>query len=80
MGLYDFNILDITEKTKAVWNKGTYLDHRKESGYDINLYALDMFFVEVWYNPATNAIEDIHSFKTLRKLDAYLDNTPPCIQ
>ena len=36
-----------------------------------NLYAIDMFFVEVVYNPVKNKIVEFRSFKTGHLLDKY---------
>lgn len=37
----------------------------------INCYALDMFFVEVYYDAKQNVITKVQSFKTGHSLDKY---------
>jgi hypothetical protein len=74
MTLYEFNILDINQRMEAVNQLGTYLDNYVTKQERCNCYAIDKFFVEVVYNPQTNKIENINSFKTGYLLDKYSVN------
>ncbi len=73
MGLYEFIALNVNEKVDAVWNQATYLMSRKTETGSVNLYALEDFYVEVYYDQELNSIEDIRSFKSVHCLEPYLD-------
>jgi hypothetical protein len=77
MGLYDFNILSNIEKVFVLFDKGINIATRKESGYTIDLYSLSAFYVEIWYDSKSIAVENIYFFKTVKKLDVYLENINP---
>ena len=55
-----------------VWQQGTFLMTRFFNGLAINLYYVDNFYVEVWYNREENYIQQITSFKSLECLEPYL--------
>lgn len=71
MTLYDFNILDLNNKMEAIKQHDIFLDNHITKDVRINCYALDMFFVEVYYNSKSNKITEIQSFKTGKSLDKY---------
>jgi len=77
MSIHDFSILNTGEKAFVLWNQGTSLATRNESGYIIDLYALGTFYVEMWYDSTSKAVENIYSFKTLKRLDIYLEDINP---
>jgi hypothetical protein len=64
MTLHDFNILELNERMEAVNQYGTFLDNHVSKTERSNLYAIDIFFVEVVYNPEYNTITEVKSFKT----------------
>jgi len=74
MSIRDFTALTTGEKAFLLWSHGTSLATRKESGYIIDLYSLDAFFVEMWYDSKSREIENIHSFKRVKNLDIYLES------
>jgi hypothetical protein len=76
MTLYEFNVLDISNKMEVVNEYGKYLDNFITENLNFNLYAIDMFFVEVEYNKQVNKITNIQSFKGGYLLDRYsnIDN------
>ena len=76
MKLYEFNLLDFNNKMEVVNQQGVYLDNHITKIKKFNLYAVDMFFVEVCYNSIENKITDINSFKSGHLLDRYsnIDN------
>ena len=71
MELYDFNKLDFKEQLETVYDVGIFLDNFITSKERCNLYAVDMFFVELIYNSNSNSVNDIKSFKTGYLLDKY---------
>ena len=71
MTLYEFNILELNSKMEAVNQIGVYLDNYITDKLKYNLYAIDLFFVEVCYNSIDNKITNIQSFKSGHLLDRY---------
>jgi len=71
MTLYEFNILYVNERMEAVNQYGIFIDNRVTKTERCNLYAIDMFFVEVCYNSIENKITEIKSFKSGHLLDKY---------
>jgi hypothetical protein len=71
MTLYEFNLLDINSKMETINQQGIYLDNHITKDEKFNLYAINMFFVEVEYNKRFNKITNIKSFKTGYLLDRY---------
>jgi hypothetical protein len=47
MTLYKFNFLDINIQMETVNQQGVYLDNHITKNEKFNLYAINMFFVEV---------------------------------
>jgi hypothetical protein len=56
---------------EAVNQIGVYLDNYITDKLKYNLYAIDLFFVEVCYNSIDNKITNIQSFKSGHLLDRY---------
>lgn len=71
MTLYDFNLLDLNNKMEVVNQQGKYIDNFITELINYNLYAIDMFFVEVEYNKELNRITKIQSFIGGQLLDRY---------
>ena len=71
MKLYEFNLLDINNQMETVNQQGVYLDNHITKNEKFNLYAINMFFVEVSYNSIKNSIVKIKSFKSGHLLDRY---------
>jgi hypothetical protein len=71
MTLYEFNLLDINNQMETVNQQGVYLDNHITKNEKFNLYAINMFFVEVCYNSLENKISGIKSFKSGNLLDRY---------
>ena len=71
MTLYEFNLLERDEKLSTVWDKGVFIDNYVTSKERCNLYAIDMFFVEIVLYPKTNEIININSFLQGYLLDKY---------
>ena len=56
---------------ETVNQQGVYLDNHITKNEKFNLYAINMFFVEVCYNSLENKISGIKSFKSGHLLDRY---------
>ena len=72
MTLYEFNTLSSQEQTDCLTRQGCYLITRYRDQFALNLYAVDNFFVEVWYSPEHNKICGLLSFSSVKALDDYL--------
>ena len=72
MTQYHFNILDENEKANIVWNKGIQIGERNDRFYNIRLYQVDNFYVEVFHHSHFNVITKFRSFTNLRFLEPYL--------
>ncbi|RZK27150.1 MAG: hypothetical protein EOO43_00520 [Flavobacterium sp.] len=73
IGLYEYNALTHDDKGSMLWANGTYLTMRQEGHYKINLYSLSNFFVEAWYDPDLNKINEFKTFKSRHALEPYYD-------
>jgi hypothetical protein len=71
MTLYEFNPLDIKNQMETVNQQGVYLDKYINKNEKFNLYAINMFFVEVCYHSLENKISGIKSFKSGNLLNRY---------
>lgn len=56
MKLYEFNLIDINHQMKIFNKQGIYLDNHITKYEKFNLYAINMFFVEVCYNSLVKTI------------------------
>ena len=70
--LYDFNVMDERAQAEAVFTEGVYVDDRDEEGLKVQLYRLDSFYVEVFYDPVGNEIMRYRSFKSPGQLAPYV--------
>jgi hypothetical protein len=70
--LYDFNGMDERAQAEAVFTEGVYVDDRDEGGLKVQLYRLDSFYVEVFYDPIGNKITGCRSFKSPGQLAPYV--------
>ncbi|RFZ91211.1 hypothetical protein D0C36_19945 [Mucilaginibacter conchicola] len=71
MTLLEFNDLDLQEKAEAVW-RGTFLADREADGLIVQLHRLSGFYAEVFYDAASNKINDIRSFTSNSYLAPYV--------
>lgn len=72
MYLYDFRALNESEQYNAVWDSPCIGD-RQEPGYNILLYCLGEFYVEVYFSVSNQAIERLRAFKIFKLLVPYFD-------
>jgi hypothetical protein len=73
MTLYQFNLLDKAEQSYTLWQYGVKLAEIKNKHYNLILYQIDAFYVEVWYQIKRNEIRQYVSFLTTDKLTPYLN-------
>ncbi len=72
MTLYEINQLNDPEKAEAVWD-GTLIGDRTDNIFNILLYQIDGFYVEVFYQKKRNIIKRIRSFSSTDQLQPYLE-------
>lgn len=72
MNLYEFSRLSEEEQYNTTWNNGVIVDQFIKDGIAINLYAINEFFVEVYYDQLNNKILYKKHFKQGELLDKYL--------
>lgn len=67
MELYEFNKLDLTQRSNILWNEGVFITHSDGCA----LYILFKFYAEVIIH--NDAIVDIKTFIKGNRLNKYLD-------
>jgi hypothetical protein len=72
MTLHQFKLLSEDEQAGAIWQYGVLLDTRLQDVYDVLLYTIDCFYVEVYYDLEQNKIDCFESFSSLDGLDLYI--------
>ncbi len=72
MTLYEFNALNEDQQVETLWEWGEYLMRRAEGRYQLVLYQLHSFYVEVWYQVKDNEISRVRSFSSPDALEPYL--------
>ncbi len=55
----DFNALSLKEKISLLFQNGNFIVAIRYYGYKINLYLLNNFYVEVFYNHKRDMIERV---------------------
>ena len=69
---YDFNGLDEHGKAGAVFTEGLFVDDRDDGALKVQLYRLNNFYVEVFYDAVANKITRYHAFNSVGQLANYL--------
>jgi hypothetical protein len=73
MKFYEFLRLSEEEQFNITWSIGILVDQFIKDNIAINLYAINEFFVEVYYDQSTNKILYKKHFKQGELLDKYLN-------
>ncbi len=64
--------MDDDSQAAAIFARRIFVDDREEEGIKIQLYRLDSFYVEVFYDGHANEILHYRSFSSLRQLAPYV--------
>lgn len=67
-----FNSLCFDEKAWHVWHSATFLIVRQNSQYRVNLYYLNGYYIQLWYNVHRNRIDKIAATRSDRVVEPYL--------
>jgi len=70
--IYDFNGMNEAGQADAVFTAGVFVDDRDDEGMKVQLCRLHSFYVEVYYDPASNKITRYRSFKSAGQLAPYV--------
>jgi hypothetical protein len=73
MKLYEFCSLSEVEQYNAVWSLGVHVDSFIKYNIAINLYVINDFYCEVYYDIKTNKILYKKTFKQGELLNKYLE-------
>ena len=64
MTLYEYNVLDLTQRADYLWANGTLVVSGSDGIAAFSFYHLGDFFVEVVYDQEFNTIVSLVPFKT----------------
>ena len=74
MTLTEFVQLPIEWQAQHLCERGQHLLHKQSQLTTVDLYALENFYVEVWYNRQYSSITAVICFNSVSKLEPYLNN------
>jgi hypothetical protein len=74
MKLYQFLGLSEVKQYNTVWSLGVHVDTHIKDNIAINLYSINDFYCEVYYDMKTNKILYKQEFKQGARLDKYLNS------
>lgn len=70
----EFSLYPLKDKIKTLFTEGTFIVAIRYYGYKVNLYLLNDFYVEVFYNHKLDLIEKVELFETSNsRLKFYTD-------
>jgi hypothetical protein len=72
MQLADFVAMNNAEQIRSLTTKGVRLGNRADEQYQITLYQIDGFYVEVHYHKVEKHVTHIGAFSTIEPLEPYL--------
>ena len=68
-----FNHLDFDEKAWHVWHHAIFLIVRQNKKFRVNLYHLNGYYIQLWYNVKKNRIEKIAATPSNTVVNPYLN-------
>lgn len=72
MKLADFILLTEDERISVLWREANIIAERKERGYNVFLYQIYSFYIEVWHSCNVMDKYKLRSFNTTEELEPYL--------
>lgn len=71
---HEFNHMELHKKLHLLYTEGEFVVSIRYYKHKINLYLLDNFYVEVYYNPKTDRIDQVKVLHSTRsKMKFYAD-------
>lgn len=74
MKLNEYNQLRLADQASYLSRKGAYLMTRKDHHFNISLYSVDSFFVELWADTQGEGIFTIIAFKDPENIHFYTED------
>ncbi len=74
MTIDHFQALSINTQKKLAVIKGIPLAEKQTNDYNAVLYAINSFYVELYYPPKENKVVWVNSFDATDELDFYLED------
>ena len=74
VNITEFNSLTLDEKAWYLWHGSTFLHVYEKTGYRINLFFLNDYYIELWYHKESNKVENIRAFTSVDLLEPFLSN------
>jgi hypothetical protein len=72
MHISDFEMIDSLEKIELLTENGVLLSSRTDGCFQISLFQMDSFYVEIYYHIGQLCIRLIRSFDETSELNPYL--------
>jgi hypothetical protein len=72
--MQDFELIDTVDKIDLIIDEGVILASRKNGYFDISLFQIDSFYVEVYLHTGQGKISLVRCFDDADGLDGYLSN------
>jgi len=76
MNLFEFSLLHEPEQADLLHREGCFIGKRKNILYNILLYQLDTFYVEIYYLKHRQQISRVRCTSSMKILDPYLTQIP----
>ena len=73
MTLDEFTLLDEPRQAEALIDHGIFIAERTYKNFDIFLYQIDNFYVEIYHNLNFNVMQGMRSFEDFDALEPYLE-------
>ena len=73
MTLDEFTILDDSKQAEALIDRGSFIAERHYKNFNIFLYQIDNFYVEIFHNLNFNMMQGMRSFEDFDALEPYLE-------
>jgi len=74
VSITEFNELTLDEKAWYLWHGASFLHVYESSGFRINLFHLNNYYIELWYDIRQNSVGHIRAFTSIAFLEPFLDN------
>ena len=74
MNVFDFNGLSEKQQLDTLEETGVFIAERQRPFYDIKLYQLEGFYVELYYHTHFNVIVNVNCFSNTDCLEPYLQS------
>jgi len=73
VSVVEFNGLTTDEQAWYLWHGATFLHVYENGKHRVNLFHLNNYYIELWYNLDGNNIEKIGAFTSTELLKPFLD-------